>query len=217
MQCCGIERVFDDNLAASDIERNHSRGPRKTTRILIDYLTSQGVAGATVLDVGGGVGAIHEALLSAGARAAVDVDASAAYLRAARSEATREGTSERISFLHGDFVALAPGVEPADIVTLDRVLCCYDDAESLVALSCARSKRLYGLVYPRDSLLARLGSGLINIMEWMRRSGYRSFIHPVARVEQILSENGFRRRYHRYSGMWQVAVYSREQPVTPTR
>ncbi|HET6487689.1 MAG TPA: class I SAM-dependent methyltransferase [Spirochaetia bacterium] len=212
LQCCGIEQVFDDNLAATEVKRHRMRGPRKTTQVLIDYLAAQGLAGATVLDVGGGVGALHQALLAAGAGRATDVDASAAYLRAAKSEALRKGVLERISFLHGDFVALAPTIDAADIVTLDRVICCYDDAESLVALSAARARRYYALVYPWDSPLARAFSVLLNGMRRLQRTFYRSYIHPRARVEDILRANGLERQFLRRAGLWQVAVYARVRP-----
>ena len=41
-------------------------------------------------------------------------------------------------------------IEAADVVTLDRVICCYPDMEALVGRSAERALRLYGLVHPRD-------------------------------------------------------------------
>lgn len=37
-------------------------------------------------------------------------------------------------FRYGDFVSLAPDLETADLVTLDRVVCCYPELEPLVYL-----------------------------------------------------------------------------------
>ena len=111
--------------------------------------------GATLLDIGGGVGVAQLDLLSAGLRSATDVDASSAYLDVAREEAQRRGYSERVSYRHGDLVALAPEIEPADIVTLDRVICCYHDMPALVRASAAKARRLYGLVYPHDAWWTR--------------------------------------------------------------
>jgi hypothetical protein len=56
-----------------------------------------------------------------------------------------------MSFQYGDFVALAPALSAADVVTLDRVICCYDDMPALVGRSAALAERLYGVVYPRDT------------------------------------------------------------------
>jgi magnesium-protoporphyrin O-methyltransferase len=96
-----------------------------STRLLVEALRTQGIEGLMLLDVGGGVGAVIYALLQSRASVATDVDASAAYLATARDEAERQGLAERIAFHHGDFVVLAPTLPTADIVTLDRVICCY--------------------------------------------------------------------------------------------
>ena len=77
------------------------------------------------------------------------MEASAAYLAAAREETARRGHTDRLKAHHGDFVALAPEIPSADIVTLDRVICCYRDMPALVAQSAARARKLYGVVYPR--------------------------------------------------------------------
>jgi len=208
-QCVGIEEMFDDEHAEDELKRYRRRGPRRTTRLLIRELMSQGVQGRTVLDVGGGVGALHLALLEAGACSATDVDASAAFLRAAQDEAARRGLDSRITHSHGNFVELARETAPADIVALDRVVCCYDDAQSLLELAAERTKVLLGLVYPRDNWLSRLVNSLFNL-RWVRDAdGFRTYVHPRKKVESILMSRGLEplRRINR--GFWQVAVFSR--------
>jgi magnesium-protoporphyrin O-methyltransferase len=91
----------------------------------------------TLLDIGGGLGGIQHALLAGGVVQATYVDASSAYMKAAREEAIRREIDEQITFLHGDFVDLAEEIPSAEIVTLDRVVCCYDDMQALVRLSAA--------------------------------------------------------------------------------
>src|SRR5437016_1436455 len=109
MTCCSrcYEWLFDDALAAKDLARYRESGPDKTTRALLELLKTRGVSGATILDVGGGIGAIQHELLGAGAASATDVDASSAYIRAAREEAERRGNAGKVAFLHGDAVAMA--------------------------------------------------------------------------------------------------------------
>ena len=97
-----------------------------------------GIEGSTILDIGGGIGVIDQELLKAGAGHATMVDVSHAYLDVAREEARDADLLDRIDFHHGDFVGRAAETEPADIVTLDRVVCCYHDADALVGLSSAR-------------------------------------------------------------------------------
>lgn len=140
---------YDEKLAASDLRRYRSKGLQPWTRALIDAIKAEGVEGATLLDIGGGIGAIHHELLDAGAAHATCVEASTAYLEAARDETERRGNTSRVTFNLGDFVDLAGSVPPADIVTLDRVVNSYPDAYRLVEVSADHAQRLYGLVVPQ--------------------------------------------------------------------
>ena len=154
-QCQGLERFFDQRTAERQLQQYRKRGPDKTTRLLLAALQAEGVEGLTLLDVGGGIGAIQLALLKAGVTSATDVDASTAYLAAAQTEAQREQVAGRVTYQHGDFVDLAEQVAPAGVVTLDRVICCYHDMRGLVSQSAAKATRLYGVVYPRDTWWTR--------------------------------------------------------------
>jgi 2-polyprenyl-3-methyl-5-hydroxy-6-metoxy-1,4-benzoquinol methylase len=209
-QCQGIEQVFDDKLVDKQLSTYRTKGADKTTRLMITALEEGGAQGLTLLDIGGGVGAIQHALLEAGVQKATDVDASQAYLHAAQVEAERRGVAEKINFLHGNFVDLAKEIQPADIVTLDRVICCYPDMQNMVRLSAARARKLYGLVYPRDTWLLRLGMAVMNFFLRLRKNPYRAFVHPTREVERLVKENGLVRRYYRSTLFWQVAVFARE-------
>jgi precorrin-6B methylase 2 len=210
-QCKEIESVFDETLAEDELDKARRRGPRRTTRILIDALRARGVNGKTLLDIGGGVGTIQHQLLALGVKEAVDVDASSAYLKIARKEARRLGFEERVTFHHGNFVELARSVPRADIVTLDRVICCFDDMEDLVEASAKKAKTVYGVVYPLDAWWTRLGVRCINFMRRLRKDDFRIFAHPTSRVESILGAHGLTRTFHRRWGMWQVAVFAKER------
>ena len=126
-----LERGFDERVAARDLAAYRRDGLPADQRRLLAGLVADGLAGQTVLDIGGGIGAIHHDLLRAGARSVTDVDGSTAYLNAAQEEARRQGDVDRIDYRHGDFVQLADGIEPADVVILLRVLCCYPDMPAL--------------------------------------------------------------------------------------
>jgi magnesium-protoporphyrin O-methyltransferase len=208
-QCAGLEQLFDERLAQNELRDYRRYGPDRTTRLLLDALKARGVRGLTLLDIGGGVGAIQHALLQAGIERATAVDASQAYLRAARSEAERLRHVDRIRYHHGDFVTLAPELESADIVTLDRVICCYPDAQALVGLSSARARRLYGLVFPRDFWWVRLFRPIFNSYFRLLRNPYRFFVHPTRAIDRLLAEQGFRRVFRRRGFFWQVVLYER--------
>lgn len=208
-QCQGIEQCFNPRLVTQELDRYRKKGASKSTRRLIAALEAQGVTGMTLLDIGGGVGAIPHALLQDGVSTVTAVDASTAYLNAARDEAQRRGLSERIQFEHGNFVDLAPGVAPADIVTLDRVLCCYDDMSALVDRSAARATHLYGLVYPRAMWWLQPFKWLYTRIANLTRFKMRFFLHSPAAVDAIVRGHGFERRFYDTVGLWQVIVYAR--------
>jgi magnesium-protoporphyrin O-methyltransferase len=209
-QCKGIETVFNENEARGELKSYRKKGPAKTTRMLIEALKAQGVEGMTLLDIGGGVGAVQHELLRSGVERATGVDASSAYIKVVREEAERQGHAEQVSYHHGNFVDLAPEIPPADIVTLDRVICCYHDVKSLVGLSAEKASALYGLVYPRDTWWTRVALALGNLWLYIARNPFRGYVHSSETVEALVRGSGLTRRYHRLSGPWQVAVYARQ-------
>ncbi len=208
-QCQGIEALFDRREAERELRSYRKKGPAKITKVLLEAIRAEGVDGASLLDVGGGVGAIQHELLDAGASSSVGVDASSAYIAVAKEEAQRRGLGDRVEQRFGNFVDLAPQIEQADIVTLDKVICCYHDVEQLVRLSSAKAKRIYALVYPRDNLLLKVVLPVANLYFKLKRSPFRVFLHPTAVVEGLIEGNGLRRTFHRKSGFWQVAVFTR--------
>ncbi len=213
MSCCshcdGLDRLFDRANAEADLKSYLKKGPSQSTRALVDALRRFGVAELTLLDIGGGIGAIHHELFASGVRRAVDVDVSGGYIAVAREEDARRGQSDRVEYRRGDFVALAGEVAPADIVTLDRVICCYPDMPALVRLSSQRAQRYYGLVYPRASWWMRAGRRAINLWMRLQRNPFRFFVHQVADVDGILREGGFERQFFRRYLFWEVVLYAR--------
>jgi 16S rRNA G966 N2-methylase RsmD len=198
---------YNDKRASSDLRRYRQNGPNRWSRALIEALRAEGVDGATLLDIGGGVGAIQHELIAAGVTSVTSVDASAPYLDAARSESERRGYEDRVRHVHGDFVQLAQSIPAADIVTLDRVVNVYPDWERLLQLSAERALRLYGLVYPRDTPFVRAAIAALNLA---LRGPVRAAVHPEDAIEQSLRESGLSRHYSRSLGpVWQVAVYRR--------
>ena len=212
MSCCDAPawvRQFDQKSATRNLRDYRKHGPAATTRALIDGLVRAGVEQRTLLDIGGGVGAIQYALLDAGLREAVSVEVSAAYLDAAKSEAERRGLSGRVRFRRGDFVELAPQLAASDIVTLDRVVCCYARMKPLVRLSAERCRRLYGLVYPRDRWLVRTVIRVQNLFRGLWRNPFRSFVHSVDAMDALIRSLGFTLRSKVRTFTWEVAVYEK--------
>jgi ubiquinone/menaquinone biosynthesis C-methylase UbiE len=208
-QCQGIEDLFSEEYVARELKRYRKRGPDKTTRMLIEALKEEDLQGLTLLDIGGGLGAIQHEMLRAGVQSARDIEASSAFLNAAKGETARRGYAGRVDYQHGNFIDLAADVPPADIVTLDRVICCYPDMERMVGLSVARAGKLYGLVYPRNDWWMKIWHILQSFFLRLTRSRFRTYLHPTEAVEELVSNQGFKRRFYRQTFVWQVVLYAR--------
>lgn len=208
-QCQGIEDLFSRQYVKKELARYRVKGPDRTTRMLIKALKEAGIAGMTLLDIGSGLGAVQHELVRGGVREAVSVEASRAYLTAAKEEARRRGLAERITYRHGDFVDLAGEIMPVDIVTLDRVICCYHDMEQLVSLSAERARKLYGVVYPRDSWWVRLLLAAENLFFRLRGRRFRTYAHASEAVEAVVKNSGLKKRSYHQTLVWQVVVYTR--------
>ena len=208
-QCVGVEKLFNEKYAQRELKRYQRKGPMKTTRLLIEAIRAEGVNDCSLLDIGGGIGAIQLELFEAGVKSATDVDAASAYLKTARDEAERRGFADRVEYRLGDFVEEADDIDPADIVTLDRVICCYPDMPRLVSLSAAKAGKIYGLVYPRLNFLMRFARPIINFHNLIKRSPFRFYLHSPIEVDRILQDCGFIRRCQSRTPLWQIVVFVR--------
>ena len=212
MDCCD-PAVYDDQFdarRANDRLREYRRnGPNGWTRRLVAGLADGGVLGLTVLDIGAGVGAVHHALLEAGAASALDVDASGPYIAAARSEAERRGLADRVTYVKGDAVTLAPTLPQADLVALDRVVCCYPHMEALVRVAADRTRRRLGLVLPRDDAWIRAGVDVSNRWSALRRNSFRVHVHGTADVAKVAVAGGLVPVASHRGRFWQTMILER--------
>lgn len=212
MDCCDpglYDRQFDEPRLRERLREYRRHGPRGWTRRLIAALSDGGVEGRTVLDIGGGVGAVHHELLAGGAASAVAVDASGASLAAARSEAERRGWADRVRYVHGDAVAVAHELPAADLVALDRVVCCYPDMPALVAVAATRTRRRLGLVLPYDLAPIRAGIAVSNAWSALRRDPFRVYAHRVAEVMKVTGDAGLVAVDRHHGLFWETIVFER--------
>jgi hypothetical protein len=213
MDCCDrvLDEVFDGENARRRLHDYRRSGATGSTRRLLDHLRAGGVTGWTVLEIGGGVGAVHLGLLDAGASSATDVDASSGFVAAAREEAARRGYGERVRHLVGDAVAKAAELEPADLVALDRVVCCYPDVEALMGLAAGRARRRLGVVMPRDGSWVGWAVRLANAWEWLNRRTFRMHAHGPGRVTELATQAGLQATYRHRGWFWETLVFDRAE------
>lgn len=216
MPCCGCSpfecaagEQFNQKTVAQELNRYRRKGPGPITRLLVDGIVRAAGMGGSVLDIGSGIGGLTFELFERGVSRAVAVDASAAYVEAARHEASRRGYAEAIRFVHADFVAAAPALPPASIVALDRVVCCYPSCTTLLTAAVAHAERCLAISYPRDVWYARAAMRLENGQRRLARHAFRTFVHPVNLIESIITSGGLRLSSRRQSWMWSADVYER--------
>lgn len=214
MTCCGafgaaVDAQFTPKKARTELERFRKDGPGVTTRLLRDGLMDAGLAAGTILDVGAGIGALTFELLERGATSAVAVDASAAYLAAAREEAARRGRSELIQFVQGDFVERSAQLPEADTVMLDRVICCYSQFHPLLTRALGLAVHGFAFSYPRDRWWVRAGGRFENTLRQLRSNPFRTVVHPVAAMQRLIGDAGFTLVNHSQTTIWSADVYRR--------
>jgi len=211
---CGISRQFDAAKATKDLRRYQRKGPDATTRMLIAAIstlaTRDQLNALTLLDIGGGVGILHHELVDGTVRDAVHVDVSPDFIAVARQEADRRGHGDRVRFVLGDFVGIASQVDSADLVTLDRVICCYPDMDLLVSESGVKARRFYGAVYPRDRPVVRMMVGIMNLVFRLKRTPFRSYVHSPTAIAERLRSAGLELADRRQTFVWEVAVFERK-------
>jgi SAM-dependent methyltransferase len=212
--CCSAfesaaDQQFNQRKVAQELKRYRENGPGPTTRMLVDGIAQSGALSGTVLDVGSGIGALTLALLDRGAASAIAVDASTAYVGVAREEAGRRGRTDAIQFVHADFVESASQLPSASVVALDRVVCCYPSWQRLLEAALGHAERCLALSYPRDAWYVRLGMTLENSQRWIARSSFRTFVHPIPKIEETIRRAGFERSSRRETWMWSIDVYLR--------
>jgi 2-polyprenyl-3-methyl-5-hydroxy-6-metoxy-1,4-benzoquinol methylase len=208
--CCarGSEKFFGARTARRDGRRYRRKGLDKTAKLIVDELARRGVAGATVLEIGGGIGAIGLELLKLGAARVTIVELSHGYDEEAKALLAESGFEGRAERLHGDFVASESDIPPADAVVLHRVVCCYPDPDALVGAAARHARRLLALSFPRDKWWIRAGSRLANM--FFRRVGWiESFVHPHEKILGPAAAEGFAPIYDHAGRLWRVVVLER--------
>lgn len=210
--CCqpsGYDRFFDEKEATRNVRRFRRKGLDNMARSMTTFLMDRGMAGRTVLEVGGGVGAIQIELLRAGAERTTNVEMSSGYETAAGKLIAEEGLAYRVERTVVDFVDAASKLGAADDVVMNRVICCYPDMERLLGAATNKARRFLATTYPRDRWVFRVGSKVINWFFRRRGIAFQTYMHSPAAIVATAQAAGFQPVFEDRDLVWHAVVFER--------
>ena len=204
--CCGADQFFDLKTAKKQYKSYLKKGPSRVTKKLIGQLEKTN-PGESLIDVGGGIGAIQWWFLNHGGKQTFGVDASTGYTNLAQEHAAKNNFKESTHFIVGDFTDKAEGLPKVDYVTLDKVICCYPDFKAILNLACEKSINTISLSYPLDGFITDIFRGLMVLFMKLTGNSFKPYVHRVASVRALFVENGFELKAKELSFPWHIETY----------
>ena len=211
MSCnCGLDEIFTDRVSKHDARKFRRRGlDVRARRLLRGIDRAIGLRGRTTLEIGIGTGGFTIEMLKRGAAAATGVDAIANQLAQARALAQEAGVADKLELLEGDVTRLAAPIPAADIVVLDRVVCCYPDWRALLDTAATHGRAAVAMTYPRAAWYTRLWITSANVGLRVMRRQFRLYLHSPEAMQQFLRSRGFVPHVLGHRGVWQLLVAAR--------
>jgi magnesium-protoporphyrin O-methyltransferase len=201
--------MFTDRVARKDLARYRKRGLDRLERRMVDSASAEGLAGARVLEIGGGIGKLQVELLEAGAATGEVAELVGAYEPYAGELAREHGLEERTAFAVADILEQPDAVAPGDVVVLNRVVCCSPDGVALAAAAARLARRTLVLSYPRDVVWIRLGVRAINLVQLVLGRSFRVFVHSPAALRAAAESEGFARSEAGHGSLWEFTTLVR--------
>ena len=211
MNCCcphsNSANRFFSFFAASYRKRFEKRGFEPSQEHLMEGLERAGYKDAKILEIGSGVGHLHQTLIEKGAASAVGVELASKMVDEARHWAEDRELADRTDYVQGDFMEIKDSLPDVEITVLDKVVCCYPDADGLVHSSLNKTSRVYALTYPRDRWYIHAMLGIAVLVLKILRSDFRPYLHPPENIEKWITETGFNKLYQNHNLVWLTQVY----------
>ncbi len=216
--CCtarGYRWIFSPGRAAAEARRYRRRGLDRTSRGIVDLLVERGVEGSTVLEVGGGVGAVQIELLRSGAVHATSVELTPTYEQAAAALLREFDLVDRVERSVADFAEIGAEISPSDIVVLNRVVCCYPDMPTLTAAAADHTRGVLVMSFPKVTWWTRALLNVGNAGFTLARRQFRLFLHPPAGIRMTAELHGLRLLMDRRGSFWQVMAFAARGAAGP--
>jgi magnesium-protoporphyrin O-methyltransferase len=211
-ECCGPEdyrSVFSDRFARRQSRRYERRGLSAVAQAIVDFAGAQGIDGATVLEIGGGVGHLHVELLRRGASHVTNLELSENYEAEAARLLEQAGMAGRVSRRFLDIAQAPDEVPPADVVVLHRVACCYPDYARLLTVAAGHARKRLVYSHPAANTVNRFLFGAENAYRRLGRQEFRAFVHPPRAMVCAAESGGLVVAYRRHRWDWDVVGLAR--------
>jgi len=210
--CCtpkGYRQIFSERGARAQAKEYRRHGLDATSRQIVGLIKERGVAGLTLLEVGGGIGAIQIELLKAGLARAVSVELTPTYEESAAELLREAGLSDRVERRVMDFVDAPAEIEDADIVVMNRVICCYPDMPRLAGAAADHARGLLVMSFPKERRWTRVVVWMANLGMALTRREFRIFLHPFAQIVAATEARGLKTSTNKLGLFWQISAMAR--------
>jgi len=207
--CCGADKLFDEKGARKQLKKFKKSGAKGSTLQLINQTFLADNQGRTLLDIGGGIGAIQWSFLENNGDSTTDVDASEGYILTAREHGEANGWSEKTNFIKGDFVDVIDTINEFDYVTLDKVVCCYPDYKSLLTKAAEKSRFRLGMSFPVGGWVSYLLFRMASLYMYLKKNPFRTYLHSKDEIHELITGLGFERIHTSVKFPMRVWVYER--------
>jgi Methyltransferase domain len=201
--------VFDARQAERNLREYRKSGLDDRAGDLVAFMASRGLTDKTVLEVGGGIGDLQVELLKAGAASSVNVELSPEYEATASRLIEEEGFADRVERRLGDFVDQSDDVPSADVVVLNRVVCCYPFMARLMDAAIGHTSEMLAVSVPRDRWLGQMFVALANFTNRLRGKEFRAYIHRVSAIREHAQAGGLEIVHDSRDLIWQGMVFER--------
>ncbi|MFT5195741.1 MAG: tRNA1(Val) A37 N6-methylase TrmN6, partial [Candidatus Promineifilaceae bacterium] len=183
--CCnGMNDVNDlDNFFDEKYQFRHAddylrKGLNKESQRLITWVSKRLDGSETVMEIGCGGGMLHHELLRThNVSHAIGIDASSAGLKAAARNADQLGLTDQITYYRQDFAQNAEKHAKADLVAMDRVICCYPYLDLLLGQATQKTGRYLAISFPSENVVLKVGIRIASFCLELFGSGYHPYLH----------------------------------------
>lgn len=213
MDCCpeprGYAEMFSPRFSRTLARRYERRGLSRLARRMVAFLEARGIEGATVLEIGGGVGDIEVDLLRRGASTATNLELSPNYEADAHALAAAYGLTDRMARRSVDIAQSSEEVAAADVVVLNRVVCCYPDYERLLSAAGEHARSMLVFSHPTGNVGQRLVVWFGNSWNSLRGKGFRAYVHDPAAMVEVVERTGLSPVAEHRGLVWTVVGFQR--------